>query len=359
MNIVILGLSITSSWGNGHATTYRALVRELHRRGHKILFLERDRLWYAEHRDFVRSDVCTIELYAELTELYQRYAAEVEQADCVIVGSYVPDGAAVAQWATNVSEGVVAFYDIDTPITLDALAAGFCEYLAAENIPDFDLYLSFTGGPSLQLLESEYEARRAVFFPCAVDTNIYRPSERAKRWDLGYLGTYSSDRQKALDALMLQPAMRYPDGSFVVAGSMYPPLVTWPDNVERIDHLPPARHPDFYNSQRCTLNLTREAMKRMGYSPSVRLFEAAACGVPIISDWWEGLDRLFHPDAEILIAETGEDTLRYLTEIPEETLKLIGRRARQRVLEEHTAGHRAEELERLVFAVAEEKGLAV
>jgi spore maturation protein CgeB len=344
MNIVILGLSITSSWGNGHATTYRSLIRELHRLGHHILFLEHDKPWYANHRDLAQPAYCDLGLYQSVGHLRSRYHSAVARADCVIIGSYVPEGIAVATWVTEVAGGLTAFYDIDTPVTLEALKAGRCEYLDSELVPHFDLYLSFTGGPTLDVIEKRFGARRAEALHCSVDAELYRPAQGDRRWDLGYLGTFSEDRDPTLRRLLLEPASLALNLQFAVAGSLYPDSISWPANVERVEHLPPREHAEFYNGQRFTLNVTRSAMIRAGYSPSVRLFEAAACGTPIISDAWPGLETFFEPSLEILIATSSEDVLRFLTDIPERQRMEIGARARQRVLKEHTAGHRARQL---------------
>ena len=347
MRAVFLGLAITSSWGNGHATNYRGLLRALRERGHEARFLERDVPWYAAHRDAPRSG----ELYRSLDDLRERFGATVRQADLVVLGSYVPDGVAVAEWVLETAAGVTAFYDIDTPVTLAKLAAGDQEYLSPELIPRFDVYLSFTGGPILERLEREWDARRAEPFYCLVDVSEYPPQRAATNVELGYLGTYSVDRQPALDRLLLEPARRLPDGRFAVAGPQYPDELDWPVNVTRIEHLPPLEHPGFYGQQRFTLNVTRRDMASAGWSPSVRLFEAAACGVPVISDRWNGLDSFFEPDWEILVAETPEDVLAHL-ELTEDERLGIGDRARRRVLESHTAAHRAEQLERYVIELA-------
>jgi spore maturation protein CgeB len=353
MRIVILGLSITSSWGNGHATTYRGLVRELAARGHDVLFLERDVPWYAAHRDLPRPPFCATRLYARLDELREQYAGDVREADCVIVGSYVPEGVAVGEWATRTARGVTAFYDIDTPVTMAKLERGDYEYLSPELIARYDLYLSFTGGPLLRRIEARYGSPAALPLYCSVDPALYFPEEAEVRWDLGYMGTYSEDRQPPLERLMLQAAEAWPEGRFVVAGPQYPGAFRFPRNVERIEHLPPSVHRAFYNAQRFTLNITRADMIRAGYSPSVRLFEAAACGVPIVSDWWEGLDALFAPEREILIARSAEDTLRFLRDIPENARRALGERARTRVLAEHTAARRAAELESYIARARE------
>lgn len=345
VRIAVLGLSITSSWGNGHATTYRSLVRELSARGHDVLFLERDVPWYRENRDLKRPPWGRTELYSSMEELKDRFSREVREADFVMVGSYVPEGARVAEWVLDTARGAAAFYDIDTPVTLSRLGKGCCEYLTPELISRFDLYLSFTGGPILEKIESEYGSPMARPLYCSVDTEFYRPDkERAEAWDIGYIGTYSADRQEALDSLLLEPARRL-EGSFIVAGPLYPDWIDWPANVRRIEHLPPDRHRSFYNSMKFTMNITRADMVRAGYSPSVRLFEAAACGTAVISDWWVGLDRFFSPGNEILISRSPEDTIRHLEETPEEEIWRIGERGRRRVLEGHTAVHRVDELE--------------
>ena len=349
MRVVVLGLTITSSWGNGHATTYRALLGALARRGHDVVFLERDVPWYAQNRDMPDPPFARTILYRDLDDLTSSHRRLVRDADLMIVGSYVPDGVAVARWATDAANGVTAFYDIDTPITLAKLARGDHEYLAPEVIPRFDLYLSFAGGPVLARLEREHGARSARPLYCSFDPDAYRPDpDAANRWDLGYMGTYSADRQPALERLLLDAARRLPDRRFVVAGPEFPEGIAWPDNVERVDHLPPAEHRAFYTRQRWTLNVTRQDMVRAGWSPSVRLFEAAGCGTPIISDRWEGLDAFFEPGREIIIADTTEDAARILRETPDEERRAIGARARERVLEAHTSDARATELERYV-----------
>jgi spore maturation protein CgeB len=344
MNVVILGLSITSSWGNGHATTYRALVRALAERGHRVQFLERDVEWYASNRDLPESPSWQTTLYDSLDALHAS-ADAVRAADVVIVGSYVPDGPQVIDWVMDVARGTRAFYDIDTPVTLDALARGTCQYIRQDQVAAFDVYLSFTGGRILQRLERKFGARLARPLYCAVDPDRYHPTGEVLQWHLGYLGTYSPDRQPGLNLRLVEPARRWSGGRFVVAGPQFPEALDWPPNVERIEHLSPPDHPSFYCAQRFTLNVTRSAMVDAGHSPSVRLFEAAACGTPIISDPWTGLDEFFEPGTEILVTRSAEDTLAYVRDLPDADRAAIASRARARVLSSHTAAHRAEELE--------------
>jgi spore maturation protein CgeB len=344
-DIVILGLSVTSSWGNGHATTYRGLIRGLASRGHRILFLERDAPWYAGNRDEPNPAGARTILYESVEELIARFERQVAGARLVIVGSFVPDGVRVGEWITSVARGTTAFYDIDTPVTLTRLASGCYDYISPDLIKRYGVYLSFTGGPVLRKIENTYGAPMARALYCSVDPELYRPLPREDRWDLGYLGTYSDDRQPSLDALMLAPARLWPEGRFTVVGPMYPDGIRWPGNVDREIHLSPREHPAFYSAQRFTLNITRTAMKEAGFSPSVRLFEAGACAVPVISDWWEGLDSLFDIGREILISTSADDTLRILHECKDERRMAISEAARRRILAEHTPRQRAMQLE--------------
>ncbi|MGE5502318.1 MAG: glycosyltransferase [Ignavibacteriales bacterium] len=348
MKLVVLGLSLSSSWGNGHATTYRALLKSFAARGHEVLFLERDVPWYAgEHRDLPDPDFCELAFYDSLRDLTD-WRAQVRDADAVIVGSYVPEGVEVGRWAQQAAQGVTAFYDIDTPVTLARLESGDREYLSPELIPGYDVYLSFTGGPTLETIMRRYGSPAARALYCSVDAETYRPLDREKRWDLSYLGTYSPDRQPTLEKLLLEPARKAPRLKFCVAGPQYPADIDWPANVERLEHVPPAEHPGFYAQSRFTLNVTRADMIAAGWSPSVRLFEAAACATPIISDRWDGLDSLFEPGREIVLADDGDTVLRTLRE----DRRAMGEAGRTRILAEHTAAHRAEELESYIAEAA-------
>jgi spore maturation protein CgeB len=345
LNIVILGLSLSSSWGNGHATTYRALIKALAARGHEVTFLERDVPWYRDHRDLPDPSWCRLHLYGDLQEVPRRFGGLIGDADLVIIGSYVPDGIALADWICSHARGVTAFYDIDTPVTLAGLEAGGLDYLSPRLIPRFDLYLSFSGGPALQILEQTYGSPRARAFYCSADPELHGALAAPMRWELGYLGTYSTDRQPLLETLLIEPARALPDRRFAVAGAQYPDDIAWPGNIERIQHAPPSEHAAFYGAQRFTLNVTRADMRRLGHSPSVRLFEAAACGVPVISDRWPGLDSLFRPNEEILLADTPQDVVAILTGVSDERRLAIAAAARKRLLREHTPDHRARQLE--------------
>lgn len=350
MKIVVFGLSITSAWGNGHATTFRALLEALHRRGHDILFYEKNLEWYASNRDLPHPSYCRLRLYEDWAEIATEARRELVGADVGLVGSYFPDGMIAIEQLLESSVQVKAFYDIDTPITLAGLRQrGGTEYLRADQISGFDVYFSFTGGPMLGEIEKRFGAQAAVPLYCSFDPHEYRRYKPNKRFacDLSYMGTYAADRQAKLEELLLRPAMQLPDAKFIVAGPQYPKTIHWTRNVRRITHLNPRWHARFYSSSRLTLNVTRREMVMAGYSPSVRLFEAAACGAAIVSDNWAGLDSFFKPGREILLPIDTSDVLRYLA-LDDTELRSIGDAAQERVLAEHTNQVRAGQFEQAV-----------
>ena len=355
MRIVVYGLTITSSWGNGHATTYRSLLKGLAGRGHQIVFVEKNVEWYRNNRDLPHPAFCSVELYDDWALGEARLIGLCLDADVAVVGSFFPDAIAASEALFAQAKCPVLFYDIDTPITLSRLReSGSTDYVTRRQIPCYSAYLSFTSGPALLELKNSFGARRAVAFFCSVDPEIYHPTAVKEEFQcaLSYLGTYASDRQGRLTSLLNKAAGLLPAERFVVAGPQYPATLEWSGNVQRMVHVTPQDHPAFYSSSRFTLNLTRADMVAAGYSPSVRLFEASACGVAILSDAWPGLQEFLTPGEEILLPSSGEDVARMLTGISDEERKRIGARARERILATHTAEHRAIGFERIVSECA-------
>ncbi len=362
MKLIIFGLTLSSSWGNGHATPYRAIVRALARRGHRVVFYEKDVEYYARRRDFSCCDYCELVLYASWEQVRARALADAAKADVVICASYCPDGVRVADEILELNGPLRIFYDLDTPITLSGLKHGDVDYLRRDQIPAFDLYLSFTGGGVLEELERQWSARLARPLYGCVDPDVHArvPVRSEYECGLSYMATYAADRQHKLDLLFLEPARRLPQGQFVLAGSMYPWNWSWPPNVRRFEHVTPGDHPALYSSSRMTLNLTRDGMARYGFCPSGRFFEAAACGTPIVSDAWEGLDSFFRPGEEIFLVRTTEDVLEAVA-CADSVLAQMATSARLRTLDEHTGEHRAAELlsyceEALSLAASEPPG---
>lgn len=345
LKITIFGLTLSSSWGNGHATPYRAILRALSRRGVRPVFYEKDVAYYAKHRDLAVCDYFELKLYACWDEVRAEALREVRESDIVINASYCPEGVRIADDVLNIDGPLHVFYDLDTPITLNALEAGDVDYLQREQIPRFDLYLSFTGGSILSKLEREYGAPSAKPLYGCVDPDVYRrvPARDEFRCALSYLGTYAADRQQKLNGLLLEPARHHSDLPFVLAGSLYPYDWSWPANVRRFDHIAPNQHPALYSSSRATLNITRQEMADSGYCPSGRFFEAAACATPVFTDWWPGLDTFFDVANELCVVATAGDVLAGLS-LGDGELRDLGERARERTLDEHTGERRAAEL---------------
>ena len=351
MKIVIFGLSITSSWGNGHATTFRALCDALHHRGHRIVFFEHNLEWYANNRDLPHPPYCDLRIFESWKEILPSVKSELKDTDVAVAGSYFPDGIAALDEVINSNVAVKAFYDIDTPITVAALRQrGKTEYLLKRHLPELDVYFSFTGGPMLSELETTFGVPFAVPLYCSFDPQRYRelPPNPKFECDMSYMGTYAADRQPKIAEFLCAPAQTLPNKKFIVAGPQYPDSVVWPANVERIIHLNPVHHAEFYCSSRLTLNVTRRDMVMAGYSPSVRLFEAAACAATIVSDNWPGLETFFVPGREILLPTDAADVCRYISSYDDRDLKKIGRAARERVLAAHTSEARAREFEQAV-----------
>jgi spore maturation protein CgeB len=350
MKIVFYGLTITSSWGNGHATTYRSLCRALARRGHRVDFVERDVEWYRSNRDLPTPEFCRVHLYDHWNSSVLELGKD---ADVIVVGSYFPDAIVATRALLEAGYGPILFYDIDTPVTLaELMSRGKTDYLDAALIPYYDAYLSFTGGPALRTLEDTFGSPHAVGFYCSVDPSLHKRTrlQLSYRCDLSYLGTYAPDRQRKLMHYLNGAARMMPLASFLVAGPQYPENIPWRPNVRRLNHISPPQHPGFYSSSRFTLNLTRSDMVAAGYSPSVRLFEASACGAAILSDSWPGLEEFFTPGSEILLPRDEYDVVRMMRETSDREVERIGRAARERVLELHTADHRAIEFEAIVSA---------
>jgi spore maturation protein CgeB len=345
VNITVFGLTLSSSWGNGHATPYRAIIRALDRLGHKVHFFEKDVPYYSSRRDFDSCDYCELTLYSAWANIRERALSAAADSDVVITASFLPEGRRINDEILDLGRPLRIFYDLDTPVTLNALRQGVVEYLDAGQIPAFDLVLSFTGGKALTELEHDYSARMVrPLYGCVDPDDYYRVAPAAKfECDLSYMGTYSADRQVKLDALLLEPSRRHPEKLFLLAGSLYPWNWQWGENVRRMDHVAPAEHSSFYSSSRLTLNITRGEMAANGWCPSGRFFEAAACGTPLITDAWDGLDSFFDLESQLRVVTSAEDVEAALSSSDEE-LQSMADRARQRTLDEHSGKVRAHQL---------------
>jgi spore maturation protein CgeB len=345
MKIVVFGLTLSSSWGNGHATPYRAILRALHGMGHDVHFFEKDADYYRARRDFDTCDYCHLTLYEDWPAIRHSALSTARTADVVITASYLPDGQRINDETLELDRPLRVFYDLDTPITLKGLEESGVDYLRRDQLPRFDLVLSFAGGKILEELEQKYGARLARPLYGCVDPDDYIRVEPNPEFacDLSYMATFAPDRQAKVDELFLEPARRNPHKQFMLAGSLYPWEWQWPENVRRTEHVPPQAHPAFYSSSRVTLNITREEMARNGWCPSGRFFEAAACGTPVISDWWEGLDWFFDVVRDIRVVARAEHVENALN-LSDAELRALAAHARERTLDDHTGHVRARQL---------------
>lgn len=350
MKFVIFGLTVSSSWGNGHATLWRGLCKALGRRGHQVIFFERDVPYYAAHRDVTKLSCGELVLYPDWESARDLAKRHLEDADVAMVTSYCPDGRAACDLVLDSPAELKSYYDLDTPVTFERLDRGEdVPYLPVAGLGDFDLVLSYTGGEALEALSRRLGARVVAPLYGSVDPDAHHPVQPVDvfRADFNYLGTYAEDRQETLEELFIKPARRLPELKFMIGGAQYPAEFPWSDNIYFVRHLPPSDHPAFYCSSRMTLNVTRRAMARMGSCPSGRLFEAAACRAAIVSDWWPGLEEFFTPGEEILIARNTADAVKAL-ETSDAELERIRQSAYDRALACHTAEQRAIDLENAI-----------
>ncbi|HEY4660997.1 MAG TPA: glycosyltransferase [Terriglobales bacterium] len=353
MRLVIFGLTVSSSWGNGHATLWRGLCNALARQGHDVTFFERDVSYYANHRDLLWPKSYKLVLYPAWTEVNSLAKSAVSESDVAVVTSYCPDAQPASTLVLH-SKAMKVFYDLDTAVTLQNFRrGGAVEYIPAAGLADFDLVLSYVGGQALKELQDLFGAKRVAPLYGSVDPDVHKPVAPSSHYhsDLSYLGTYAADRQSAVQTLFLDPAQRLPKRKFLLGGAQYPDDFPWNENVWFVEHVPPPEHPAFYSSSKATLNVTRSAMASFGYCPSGRLFEAAACGTPVVSDSWEGLDKFFEPGREILVASSADDVVNAI-ELGDEELRRVGKAAREKVFSAHTADHRSREFLQLVEGAA-------
>lgn len=347
MRIVIFGLTISSSWGNGHATLWRGLTKYLVQSGHSVVFFERDVPYYAGARDLFEIPGGQLVLYPSWADVRSVARASLLNADTAIVTSYCPDALDATELIQEQDRATSVFYDLDTPVTLAKLRTGeLVPYIGPAGLDGFGLVLSFTGG---QQLFDEYRqklgARDVMPLYGHADADVHRPVAPQAHYkaDLSYLGTYSEDRQRALETLFVTPAKARQDCRFLIGGAQYPSDFPWSPNIYFVRHLPPSEHAPFFASSRLTLNVTRRAMAEMGWCPSGRLFEASACGVPVLSDSWAGIGEFFEPGEEIVLAQDSADTLAAL-QLGDGELSAIAMRARERTLDQHSSRKRASEL---------------
>lgn len=345
LDFVFIGRSILSSFNNPQAELYRALVGELAHHGHRTVFLEQDDPSNRKQRDMLRSPYCEVWTYPDVDTLLDQYVEALQAADVVLLGNGVEGSSRIANWIAAEARCVKIYYDTDLARTFDHLdgISTQTDCLDEEDLSVFDLFLSTTGGNALNRVRKEFACPNVYPLYECIDPYFYYRTDVVKQYDLGFIGNFKNERDQQLNELLLQPALRTPNRHFVLAGGNYPDNFNWPDNLRHVEHLPETNHVSFYNRQFCTLVLARPDRARLGHTPSKRLLVAAACGVPILSDQWSGLETFFEPNRDLYIVSDCHSVLESLYHVSREDRSKLGERARERVLAEHTTRRRTEE----------------
>ncbi len=346
LDLVIIGRSILSSYGNNTAALYRGLINELAQQGHRTTFLEPFNNVAAGYRDLLRSPYCEVWTYASTDQLMDHYTAAIRSADVVMLGNGIPDTDRVAHWIATEARGITIYYDSNLARTRDSLAEGniYPDCITCGSIANFSLFLSTTGGPALKQLADEYQLGFARPLYESVDPYSFYRTDVDKTYDLGFIGNFKAERTSQLEELLIGPANYTPNRQFALAGDHYPVNRIWPQNLTYLEHLPETNHVDFYNRQRATLVLSRADRRELGYTPSRRLLAAAACGVPVLTDAWEGLEEFFEPGREVFSVAAKQDVLDVLYHTDKDLRRRVGSAARGRIMEGHTTAHRARQL---------------
>lgn len=347
IDLVIIGRSVLSSFENPTADLYRGLINQLAQHGHRTTFLEKAYTGPQQPvRDMLRSPYCEVWTYLNTEDLLDQYTPVIQSADVVLLGSGVDDAERIAIWIASEARGLKVYYDTDLAKTIENLQkaeiAGDC--LSCRTIGNFNLFLSTTGGPTLEKLAEENELAFARPLYESVDPYTFYRTDADKSYDLGFIGNFKPDRAELLEKTLLGPAQFTPNRRFSLAGGGYQVTNDWPSNVTYLEYLPQANVVDFYNRQRCSLVLSRTDRRSMGFTPTKRLLAAAACGVPVLTDNWEGLDYFLEPNREVFCVNDRESVLSALYGTDEAHRNRVGTEARKRILEQHTISHRANQL---------------
>ncbi|MFN3513752.1 MAG: glycosyltransferase [Phenylobacterium sp.] len=351
MKIAFYGSSLLSSYWNGAATYYRGALQELARRGHEIVFYEPDAFDRQQHRDIDPPEWARVVVYPAAEEAARAVIAEAGQADVAVKAS------GVGVFDDLLLEGVMAaapahalriYWDVDAPATLAEIGPQ-PQHPLRRLLPALDLVLTYGGGPPVIAEYERLGARRCQPIYNALDPETHHPvpADPAYVADLNFLANRLPDREARVEAFFLEAAARLPDRQFILGGNGWDDK-SMPANVRKIGHLGTAAHNAFNASPLAVLNVARDSMAHVGFSPATRVFEAAGAGACLITDAWEGVELFLTPDEEVLVARDGQDVAEHLRALTPERAKAIGEAARQRLLSEHTYTRRGAEVDTLI-----------
>jgi spore maturation protein CgeB len=343
LNIAFYGSSLVSAYWNGAETYYRGIIKELNRLGHHITFYEPDAYERQQHRDIPDPEWAKVVVYENNEASAFEVLSEAANADIVIKAS----GVGVFD---ELLEELVIFWDVDAPATLERMENNPDDPFRAL-VPQYDMILTYGGGQPVIDAYAAFGAKRCIPIYNALDPETHFPVEESLRFacDLAFLGNRLPDREARVEEFFLKAAANLPEATFKIGGSGWGDK-NMPANVEYIGHVYTKDHNAFNCTPKAVLNISRDSMAKMGFSPATRVFEAAGAGACIITDYWLGIDHFFEPGKEILVAGSGLEVADVLRKLSAEEAKSIGEAAKARVLMHHTYAHRAKEADQIFKA---------
>ena len=350
MKIAFYGSSLLSSYWNGAATYYRGILRALGERGYDITFYEPDAFDRQQHRDIDPPEYAKVVVYPATQEAMRNVLSEAAAADIVVKAN------GVGVFDRELLEGVIAharpgalkiFWDVDAAATLDEMRADASHPVRAA-LPRLDMVLTYGGGAPVVDAYTGFGAKDCVPVYNALDPQTHHPVEADPRFacDLAFLGNRLPDREARVEEFFLRPASLLPEQQFLIGGNGWE-TKAMPGNVRHRGHVFTAEHNAFNCTPRAVLNVARDSMAHIGFSPATRVFEAAGAAACLITDVWEGIELFLKPDEEVLVARDGQDVADHLSALTTERAAAIGQAALQRVLAEHTYDLRGEQVDAL------------
>ena len=359
MRIAFYGSSLLSSYWNGAATYYRGILSALAPLGYQITFYEPDAFDRQQHRDIEPPDYARAVVYPATADGLRSVLGEAPAADVVVKASGVGvfDDELLAGILEHARPGALRlFWDVDAAATLDTLRADPAHPLRAA-LPQFDLVLTYGGGPPVIAAYAGFGARRCEPIYNALDPSTHHPVPPDPRFaaDLAFLANRLPDREARVEAFFLRAAELAPDRAFLLGGNGWQDK-SMPPNVRALGHLGTADHNVFNCSAAAVLNVARDSMAAVGFSPATRVFEAAGAGACLITDAWEGIELFLEPEQEILVARDGQDVADHLRRLTPARARAIGGAARARILAGHTYAQRAVVVDALLRAELARRG---
>ncbi|HEX8571006.1 MAG TPA: glycosyltransferase [Caulobacteraceae bacterium] len=339
MKIAFYGSSLLSSYWNGAATYYRGVLHELARRGWDVSFYEPDAFDRQKHRDIEPPEWAKVTVYSATEEDARRVIAQAAYADVVVKASGVgvfDDLLLEGVGAAADPQAVQIFWDVDAAATLDEMR-GSVDHPLRRRLPTLDLVMTYGGGPPVIDAYTGFGAKRCEPIYNALDPATHFPVEPDDRYaaDLNFLANRLPDREARVEEFFLKAAAALPERRFLLGGNGWDDK-GMPENVRRVGHVGTNDHNAFNTSSLAVLNVARDSMAAVGFSPATRVFEAAGAGACLITDAWEGVEMFLKPDAEVLVARDGQDVAEHMRALTPQRARAIGTAARSRILSEHT-----------------------